>query len=66
MATQLDLDDVAATSELANKQLADLYEEIGKYRNALHEAREYMCDGMSSYKWMEAFKIIANALDNKE
>jgi hypothetical protein len=36
--------------------------ENARFREALKEAQGYMCDGMSSYKWLEAYKIISAAL----
>jgi uncharacterized protein YigA (DUF484 family) len=47
MATQLDLDDVAATSELAKRQLAELRAENQRIREALELLLEYAQEDIS-------------------
>lgn len=39
-------------------------ESCKKYRAVLEDVRETMRDGMSSYKWQEAYNAIANFLDS--
>jgi hypothetical protein len=43
-----------------------LVAENKRLREALKESRSWMEDGMSSYKWLEAFKVITAALGGKE
>jgi hypothetical protein len=62
MDAQLDLDDVSATSELAKQELAALRADNQRMREALKEAKAWMIDGMSSYKWLEAYKVISAGL----
>jgi hypothetical protein len=33
-----------------------------RMREALKEAESWMVDGMSSYKWLEAYKVISAAI----
>jgi uncharacterized protein YigA (DUF484 family) len=47
MGTQLDLDDVAATSELAKKQLDELRAENQRIREALELLLEYAQDDIA-------------------
>lgn len=52
--------------ERISNLIAELAAERAKrerMREALQDAREWMADGMSSYKWIEAFKVISAALD---
>ena len=65
MDAQLDLDDVSATSELAKQELAALRADNQRMREALKEAKAWMIDGMSSYKWLEAYKVISAALEKE-
>jgi hypothetical protein len=44
-------------------EIEKLQAENKRLREALKEARSWMEDGMSSYKWLEAFKVITAALD---
>jgi hypothetical protein len=56
----------------AARELADLDRQIdlrmkaeaenNRLREALKEAQAWMIDGMSSYKWLEAYKVISTAI----
>ena len=62
MGTQLDLDDVAATSGLATKELAELRAQIAAMQAVVEAARELRAAPWDSSEFVSAVQDIQNAL----